>query len=48
MIWHQIQENGLHSTVLTQIAIMLTLVLTEEAITTLEVFTRTAGTTSIL
>ena len=48
MIWHQIQENGLQSTVLTLIAVMLILVLVEEAITSLAVFTRTSGAATVL
>ena len=48
MIWHQILWNGLQSTVLTLVAAMLVLVLIEEAITTLAVVSRTAGTTTML
>ena len=48
MIWHQIQESGLQSTVLTLVAVMLPLVLLEEAITTKAVVTRTAGAPAML
>ena len=48
MIWHQIQENGLQSTVLTLVAVMLPLVLLEEAIATMTVGTRTAGAPAML
>ena len=48
MIWHQIQESGLQSTVLTLVAVMLPLVLLEEAITTMAVVTRTAGAPAML
>lgn len=48
MIWHQILGNGLQSTVLALIAIMLSLVLSEEAITTVAVNTRPTGTTAVL
>ena len=48
MIWHQIQENGLQSTVLTLIAVMLVLVLIEEAFTAIAVITRTTGTAAVL
>ena len=48
MIWHQIFGNGLQSTVLTLVAVMLTLVLAEEAIVTVAVITRTTGTTAML
>lgn len=40
--------NGLQSTVRTLIAVMLILVLVEEAFTVTAVFTRTAGTTTLL
>ena len=48
MIWHQIFGNGLQSTVLALVAVVLPLVLLEEAITSLAVVTRTAGTTTML
>ena len=48
MIWHQIQWKGLQNTVLTLIAVMLTLVLIEEVIATIAVFTRTAGAAAML
>ena len=48
MIWHQILLNGLQNTVLALLAVMLSLVLIEEAITTLAVLTRTAGTATLL
>ena len=48
MIWHQIQANGLQSTVLALMAEMFTLVLIEEAIKTVAFFTRAAGTTAML
>ena len=48
MIWHQILGSGLQSTVLTLVAVVLTLVLTEEAIMTIAVITRTTGTTALL
>ena len=48
MICHQIQENGLQSTVLTLIAVMLAVVLIEEAFTTTAGFTRTVVTTTRL
>lgn len=40
--------NGLQSTVLTLEAVMLTLVLIEEALTAIAVITRTTGTTAML
>lgn len=46
MIWHQIQWNGPQSTVLTLIAVMLTLVLAGEAL--IAVITRTVGPTTML
>ena len=48
MIWHQILMNGLQNTVLTLIAVMLTLVLLEEAITAIAVITRATGTSAVL
>ena len=48
MIWHQMLMNGLQSTVLTLLAVMLDLVLTEEAVTFTTVITRIAGTASML
>ena len=48
MIWHQILWNGLQSTVLTLVAVMLTLVLVEEAVTTVAVIARTTGTPTLL
>lgn len=48
MIWHQIQENGLQSIVLTLIAVMLTLVFIEGEITTTVAVIRMAGTTTML
>ena len=48
MTWHQILGNGLQSTVLTLIAVMLALVLTEEAILTVAVIARTTGTATLL
>ena len=48
MIWHQIQENGLQSIVLTLIAVMLTLVFTEGEITTTVAVILMAGTTTML
>ena len=47
MIWHQIQENGLQSTVLVLIAVMLTFILTEEELTIAIVITRIAGTAAM-
>ena len=40
--------NGLQNTVLSLIAVMLTLVLLEEAISAVAVIARTAGTTAVL
>ena len=40
--------NGLQNTVLTLVAVVLALVLLEEAVTTLAVITRSSGTTSML
>ena len=48
MIWHQIQENGLQSTVLTLVAVMLPLVLSEVAIAAVAVFTQTTGIPAML
>ena len=48
MIWHQIFGNGLQSTVLTLIAVVLTLVLAEEAVAAVAVVTRPAGTAALL
>ena len=48
MIWHQIQANGLQSIVLTLVAVLLTLVLVEEAITATAVVTRTTGIATML
>ena len=48
MIWHQIRRNGLQSTVLTLVAVMLTLVLVEGAVAPIAVITRTVGTTALL
>ena len=47
MIWHQIQENGLQSTVLVLIAVMLTFILTEEELAIAIVITRIAGTAAM-
>ena len=40
--------NGMQSTVLTLIAVVLVLVLLEEAVTAVALITRTAGTTTML
>ena len=48
MIWLQIPENGQQNTVLTLIVVMLLLVLTEGDLTVTAVFTRIAGTTTML
>ena len=48
MIWHQILVNGIQSTVLALVAIMLTLVLVEEAVTAVYIIARTAGTATML
>lgn len=49
MIWHQILLNGLQSTVLTLVAVVLSLVLIEEAIlTTIAVVARTTGASTVL
>ena len=48
MIWLQIPENGQQNTVLTLVAVVLALILLEEAVTTLAVITRSSGTTSML
>ena len=48
MLWHQILVNGIQSTVLALVAIMLTLVLVEEAVTAVYIIARTAGTATML
>ena len=51
MIWHQILWNGLQSTVLALIALMLVLVLIEEVVATITataLVARTTGTTAVL
>ena len=48
MIWHQILWNGLQSTALAKEVVLLSHVLIEEAITTIDIFARTAGTAAML
>ena len=48
MIWHQILGSGLQSTVLALLAVVLTLVLAEEAVITIAVITRATGTATML
>ena len=48
MIWHQIRGNGLQNTVLTLLAVVLALVLLEEAFAALAVVTRTTGAATVL
>ena len=48
MIWHQILWNGLQSTALAKEVVLLSHVLIEEAITTIDIFARTAETAAML